>query len=135
MNSERFVNYYVNQAGAGSLNGFVGAPVIYGRGLGAVLGRAFRFVLPFLKQGANIVKPHLKSAAKGIAADVVGTVTNRLMNQNAQRQEGSGLPRLARRKGKRPARALSDHVPRKKRKTVAKLQRKVKSQLGSGNIF
>lgn len=37
MNSQRFVNYYVNKAGGGSLDGFVGAPVMYVRGLGSVL--------------------------------------------------------------------------------------------------
>lgn len=135
MDSQRFVNYYVNQAGGGPLGGFVGAPVMYGRGLGSMLSRAFRFVIPFLKQGAKIAKPHLKSAVKGIASDVVGSVTKQIINPSSQPQEGSGLLRIARSRGKRSLTALSHNIPKKRRKTTAKKHRKLHTQHGEGNIF
>ena len=134
MDSQRFVNY-VNQTGRGNLTGFVGAPVQYGRGLGAVLSRAFRFVLPFLKQGANIVKPHLKSAAKGIALDVVGAVTSHIAKRTGPPQEGSGLGLLSRGRRKRPIAELSRSVAKKRKRASKKSLRKVKSQRGGSNIF
>lgn len=136
MNPQRFVNYYVNQTGGGSLQGFVGAPVMYGRGLGSMLSRAFRFVLPFLKQGANIAKPHLKTAAKGVASDLVGALTTRIAKQASQQgQEGSGLLRLAQGKRKRSIRPFSRSVSKKKRKTSSKTSRKDKNLLDGRNIF
>lgn len=132
MDSQRFVNYYVNQTGRGSLSGFVGTPVQYGRGLGSILSRAFRFVLPFLKRGAYIVKPHLKTAAKGIASDVVGAVTRHIADRASRSQEGSGIGRLARGRRRKRSVALLEHRTSKKR--ISKKPRKSKKQ-SDGNIF
>lgn len=147
MNSQRFVNYYVNQAGGGSLDGFVGAPVMYVRGLGSMLSRAFRFVLPFRKRGANLAKPYFNFAAKGIASGIFGAVASHIANRGAQpqgtqeAQEGSGLLRLAsRRKRTRSTQPLSQSISekrkgKKRRKKQWKTQRKVKSQKGGSDIF
>ena len=118
MDPQRFVTYYTNQAGHG-LPGFVGAPVMYGRGLGSMLSRAFRFVLPFIKRGAAIAKPHLSSAAKGIASDVVSAVTTQLMRRAEPKQDGSGIVGLSRRKRKRSL-TITPSVTHKKRKTRKK---------------
>ena len=112
MDHERFVPYYLNQAGNG-LPGFAGAPMVYGRGLGSMLSKAFRFVMPFLKRGVDIAKPHLKTAAKSIASDVVSTVTKRMMRGSDQ-QEGSGILQLTRRKRKIEALPITTYK-RKKR--------------------
>lgn len=101
MNRNRFVDYYVSQTGYGTLPGFSGRPAMYGRGLGSVLSRAFRFIIPFFKRGAQLAKPHLASAAKGIASDLVGTVTSEISQRlkrsgQGPEQEGSGLLNLTR---------------------------------------
>ena len=72
----RFVNYYQNQVG-GTLPGFYGAPVMYGRGIGSIFSKLFRFVAPLVKKGFAIAKPHLKTAATNIASDVIGGSSDR----------------------------------------------------------
>ena len=133
MDPQRFVPYYLNQAGNG-LPGFAGAPMVYGRGLGSVLSRAFRFVLPFLKRGVDIAKPHLKSAAKGIASDVVSTVTSRLMKgpDRDQSQEGSGLLQITRGKPRKSIAVLARNTYKRRKRTrdgVSSNRRKKGSQL------
>lgn len=139
MDPQRFVPYYINQAGNG-LPGFVGAPVVYGRGLGSMLSRAFRFVMPFLKRGVNLAKPHLKTAAKGIASDVVGAVTSRLVKGQEPVQEGSGLLQLSRRSRKRSLHALPSTGHKKlkrgsKSRSLSSKKRKQHNQYGGQNIF
>lgn len=95
----RFVQYYVNQAG-GSLPGFYGAPVMYGRGIGSLFSKLFRFVSPLVKKGFAFVKPHLKTAAKNIASDAIGNVMQKMSRVEAQ--EGSGIMILSKRPRKRP---------------------------------
>lgn len=141
MDQHRFVSYYTSQAGHG-LPGFVGAPMMYGKGFGSMLSRAFRFVLPFLKRGATLAKPHLSTAAKGIASDVVSAVTTRLMKGAERKQEGSGIIHLSRRKRKRSQPGLHRVVPKKRKqsKTVSHSYRRARKgtekQYGRGqNIF
>ncbi len=43
---------------------------MYGGGIGGIFKAFFRTVLPLLKRGFSIVKPHLKTAARNIASDV-----------------------------------------------------------------
>ena len=118
MDPQRFVPYYLNQAGNG-LPGFAGAPMVYGRGLGSMLSRAFRFVLPFLKRGVDIAKPHLKSAAKGIASDVVSTVTSRLMKGSDRdpQQEGSGLLQITSGKPRKSLAVLANNTYKRRKRT------------------
>lgn len=95
----RFVNYYESQVG-GALPGFYGAPVMYGRGLGSLFSKLFRFVAPLVKRGFSIAKPHLKAAAGSIATDVFSRAMG---SSNDQNQEGSGgIMVLSRRKRRRP---------------------------------
>ena len=70
---QRYVLYYQNQAG-GVLHGYAGAPVMYGSGLGGIFRGLFRMAVPLLKKGFNIVKPHLKTAAKNVVSDVVSNI-------------------------------------------------------------
>ncbi len=83
-----FVNYYESQAGF-ALPGFYRAPVMYGRGIGSIFSRLFRFVSPLLKKDFANAKPHLKSAATNIASDVINRAVGNLVNKQ-QNQEGSG---------------------------------------------
>lgn len=96
----RFVSYYESQVG-GTLPGFYGAPVMYGRGIGSIFSKLFRFVAPLLKRGFAVAKPHLKTAATNIASEAVQRVVGKLTQQ--RNQEGSGgIMVLSRRKRKRP---------------------------------
>ena len=110
----RFVAYYEGQAG-GNLPGFYGAPVMYGRGLGSIFSKLFRFVSPLLKSGFAVVKPHLKTAATNIAADAVKRVVGKLKGQEGNQEGSGGIMVLARRKRKRPP---GDRVfsPKKRKK-------------------
>lgn len=119
LDPHRFVSYYENQAG-GALPGFYGAPVMYGRGIGSIFSRSFRFVSPLVKKGFAIAKPHLKTAAKNIASQAVSHAMSRIAGDS---QEGSGgIMVLARRPRKRPPgdRVLSSS---KKHKRGAKKKR------------
>lgn len=99
----RFISYYEGQAG-GSLPGFYGAPMMYGRGIGSIFARLFRFVSPLVKKGFSMAKPHLKTAASNIASDVFRHAVGKLAARSpGESQEGSGgLMVLARRKRKSP---------------------------------
>lgn len=137
---QRFVSYYENQAG-GSLPGFYGAPVMYGRGIGSIFSRLFRFVAPLVRKGFAIAKPHLKSAAKNIASDVIGKAVRKFGRQSdPESQEGSGgLMVFARRARKRPP---GKRIPRGvkkvkhsvKRKSLGKKHPRRRNVLG-GDIF
>ncbi len=60
MDPERYVAYYRNQAGNG-LPGYAGG-------------------LPLLKRVFSIAKPHLKTAARNIASDIVTSALSRSYN-------------------------------------------------------
>lgn len=101
---QRFVSYYERQVG-GALPGFAGAPVMYGRGIGSLFSRLFRFVSPLVKRGFALAKPHLTSAAKNIASDVMTHAAGKIFKNNQEEgvQEGAGgIMVLARRPRKRP---------------------------------
>ena len=98
----RYVNYYQKQAG-GSLPGYAGLPSMYGAGLGGLFRGLFRMAMPLLRKGIGIAKPHLKTAAKNIASDVITNVMNhRMNNQKDKSQHGSGLLVMSRTRVKRP---------------------------------
>lgn len=133
----RFVNYYESQVG-GSLPGFYGAPVMYGRGIGSIFSRLFRFVSPLVKKGFNIAKPHLKSAATNIASDVIKSSVGSLINNPHRSQEGSGgIAVLSRRPRKRPPgdRISTKGRGRKKRKSVGRSGSKGRKSTRSADIF
>ncbi len=91
MDPERYVAYYRSQAGNG-LPGYAGGPVMYGAGIGGIFKALFRTALPLLKRGFSIVKPHLKTAARNIASDVVTSALSRPYNDsNNHDQNGNGL--------------------------------------------
>ncbi len=93
MDPERYVAYYRSQAGNG-LPGYAGGPVMYGGGIGGIFKALFRTALPLLKRGFSIVKPHLKTAARNIASDVVTNALSRSYNDannNNNGQNGNGL--------------------------------------------
>ncbi len=100
MNAADYVDYYRNQAGSG-LPGYAGGAVMYGAGLGCLFRGLFRLV-PLLKRGFSIAKPHLKSDAKNIATDVVSNVMSRSYNDNSKAQDGSGLMIMARKRTSKP---------------------------------
>lgn len=133
----RFVSYYENQVG-GALPGFSGAPVMYGRGIGSIFSKLFRFVAPLMKRGFAIAKPHLKSAAKNIASEVITHAVGKLGDRSAQGvQEGSGsMMVLARRARKRPPgrRVKAGHIKRKRSVEKSKTKRKHTSRRAS-DIF
>ncbi len=98
MDPERYVAYYRSQAGNG-LPGYAGGPVIYGGGIGGIFKALFRTALPLLKRGFSIVKPHLKTAARNIASDVVTNALSRSYNDannNNNGQNGNGLMVMSR---------------------------------------
>lgn len=140
---QRFVCYYDAQVGGGGgLPGFYGTSVMYGRGLGSIFSRIFRFVKPLLKPAFSIVKPHLSAAASDLATDVFRRTVSKINSDKNDKQEGSGgLAVLVRRPKKRPPgertvytfehkRALG-----KKKKLVAASKRRKKKRTGSSDIF
>lgn len=78
--------------------------MMYGRGIGSIFARLFRFVSPLVKKGFSMAKPHLKTAANSIASDVMKHAAGKLTaHTRGETQEGSGgLMVLARRKRRRP---------------------------------
>ena len=97
--TERYVNYYISQAG-GDLSGYSGASSQYGSGIGGIFRGLFRTIMPLMKRGFAIAKPHLKTAGKGILSDVITRVVSG--NNEKNRQEGSGMIAIGRRAIKRP---------------------------------
>lgn len=97
-----YVSYYVDQVGNGLL-GYHGSPTMYGSGIGGIFRNLFRMVLPFMKRGLSIAKPHLKSAAKNIVSEVVANAITRRVSPDAEHQEGSGLMMMSRKPKKRQA--------------------------------
>ena len=87
----RYVRYYANQVGHNPY--FSGQPVQYGRGLGSIFSRIFRFITPLIKTGVSIAKPHVKSAAKNIAGELASRAIKRMtsMNDPNPNQEGKGF--------------------------------------------
>ncbi len=128
MDPERYVAYYRSQAGNG-LPGYAGGPVMYGGGIGGIFKALFRTALPLLKRGFSIVKPHLKTAARNIASDVVTSALTRSYNDanNNNGQNGNGLMVMSRGSFKPPGARIHwgsgrvEKVKRtSKRRTVAK---------------
>ncbi len=129
MDPERYVAYYRSQAGNG-LPGYAGGPVMYGGGIGGIFKALFRNALPLLKRGFSIVKPHLKTAARNIASDVVTSALSRSYNDtnnNNNGQNGNGLMVMSRGSFKPPGARIrrgSGRVKKakctSKRRTVAK---------------
>lgn len=56
-------------------------PTCMGSGLGGLFKGLFRVAVPFIKRGFSIVKPHLKTAAKGIINDTVNNIMTNMQNQ------------------------------------------------------
>lgn len=134
---QRFVSYYEGQVG-GSLPGFYGAPVMYGRGIGSIFSKLFRFVAPLLKKGFAVAKPHLKTAATNIASDAVSRVMGKLTEQ--KNQEGSGgIAVLSRRTRRRPpGKRVSSSKKRTKRrggKSVGSGKAKRRKSAQNSDIF
>ncbi len=129
MDPERYVAYYRSQAGNGS-PGYAGGPVMYGGGIGGIFKALFRTALPLLKRGFSIVKPHLKTAARNIASDIVTSALSRSYNDtnnNNNGQNGNGLMVMSRGSFKPPGARIrrgSGRVKKakrtSKRRTVAK---------------
>ncbi len=127
MDPERYVAYYRSQAGIG-LPGYAGGPVMYGAGIGGIFKVLFRTALPLLKRGFTIVKPHLKTAARNIANDVVTSALSRSYNDtNNDGQNGNGSMVMSRGSFKPPGALIrrgSGRVKKtkrtNKRRTVAK---------------
>jgi hypothetical protein len=117
LDPNRYVSYYVDQVGNG-LPGYHGAPTMYGSGIGGIFRNLFRMVLPFMKRGFSIAKPHLKSAAKNIVSEVVANAMTRRASPEVEHQEGSGLMILSRRPKKRPPGLRRRPAPKKRRLTV-----------------
>ncbi len=61
-------------------------------------GASIGGILPLLKRGFSIAKPHLKAAARNIASDVVTTALSRPYNDNNNNngQNGNGLMVMSR---------------------------------------
>jgi hypothetical protein len=75
-------------------------------------------VLPFMKRGLSIAKPHIKSAAKNIVSEVVANAMTRRASPDVEHQEGSGLMLLSRRPKKRPPGIRRRPAPKKRRLTI-----------------
>nr|DAC81254.1 TPA_asm: cupiennin [Astyanax tetra cavefish adintovirus] len=119
---QTYVDYYKHQAGNG-LPGFHGTPTMYGSGFGGIFKALFRMAVPLIKRGITIVKPHLKTAAKGIVTDVVSNIVS---NRASQKQEGSGLAAITRKNTRRPP-GRRIVIVNKKRKTSEKKVRLTKT--------
>ncbi len=96
--------------------------------IGGIFKALFRTALPLLKRGFSIVKPHLKTAARNIASDVVTSALSRSYNDtNNDGQNGNGLMVMSRGSFKPPGARIrrgSGRVKKtkrtSKRRTVAK---------------
>ena len=90
--NNRFMAYYASQAGSG-LPGYAGSASQYGYGLGGIFRNLFRFAMPLLKTGYTMAKPHLKTAVRNLAGDVIARVMDKPPRPypNNYHQEGSGL--------------------------------------------
>ena len=56
------------------MHGYAGTRVMYGSGLLGIFHGLFQMAVPLLKKGFNIVKPHLKTAAKNVVNELVRNV-------------------------------------------------------------
>lgn len=70
---------------------------MYGAGVGGIFRSLFRKAVPLLRRGLEIIKPHIKLAARNITRDVVGNVSQAVLNKVIP-QKGSGLMYVKRRK-------------------------------------
>lgn len=74
---------------------------MYGAGVGGIFRSLFRKAVPLLRRGFELIKPHVKTAARNIAKDVVGHVSESVLKKvtTPMPQEGLGLMYLKRRRG------------------------------------
>ena len=96
-NPEIFRRHF--QAGRG-LPGFSGSRVQRGDGLGKILGAIARRALPIIKAGFRIAKPHIKKAAKSVAKDVTGRVTQAAANKLLGRMNTKRVNKAKPKRGK-----------------------------------
>ena len=135
----RFVAYYEGQVG-GALPGFYGAPVMYGRGIGSIFSKLFRFVAPLLRKGFAVAKPHLKTTATNIASDAVKGFMGKL-HENKNQEGAGGIMVLSRRARKRPpgervvSAAFKKRQPAKRSKSVRRRAPKRRKSAQSSDIF
>ena len=123
-------NYYKAQAGY-ALPGYHGTPVMYGAGLGGIFRSLFRKAIPLLRRGIEIIKPHAKNAARNIAKDVIGHVTQEVLSRvnTPSPQDGSGLMYIKRRRAvKRKASQVSLIGPPQPFKRIALSRKKRQKQ-------
>ena len=100
---DAYTHYYITQAGHG-LDGFHGTEFMHGSGLAGLFRGLFRRVVPLFKKGVELVKPHVKTAARNIAKDVVTTASTAVMdriNRSTQGQAGSGVVQIRKKTRKR----------------------------------
>ncbi len=137
MDPERYVAYYRSQAGNG-LPGYAGGLVMDGAGIGGIFKALFRTALPLLKTGFTIVKPHLKTAARNIANDVVTSALSRSYNDtNNDGQNGNGLIVMSRGSFKPPGARIrrgSGRVKKAKRTSKRRVKKRVKKILVSKDL-
>lgn len=69
-----FENFFLNQAGYGSIPVYHGQSVQRGYGFGNILASAFRSALPLLKRGAAYLGRKLLSTGAKVATDVVSGI-------------------------------------------------------------
>lgn len=125
-----YTAYYMNQAG-GDLNGFIGARTQYGSGIAGIFRSLYRMAIPLLKRGVNIAKPHLKTAVKNIAGEVMSNITRSAFTN---KQDGDGLAFTTKRGRKRPPGTRS--VPRDRTSKKPKTKRRktsTKNSFGRGS--
>lgn len=108
-----YARYYVVQAGHG-LEGFRGDEYMYGAGLAGLFRGLFRRAVPLFRKGIELVKPHVKNAARNIAKDALASVSTAVMDRLSrapQEQEGSGLVYVAKKTRKRKRRLKTTFPP------------------------
>lgn len=115
----KYTTYYLNQAG-GELAGYAGARVQYGNGLAGIFRAIYRTMFPLFMRGVKIARPHLTTAAKNIAGDVVSNVTRAAFSK---RQDGNGLAVVTKTRKRKPPTTHAQKSKRsrtKRTKTAAK---------------
>lgn len=122
-NDSRYITYYLNQAGGGG--NFIGSRIQYGNGVAGIFRTLYRMAMPLFVKGFNIIKPHLKTAASGVASDVVSKIARSAF---AEKQKGDGLMVLAKRARKTPPTSLVTSHRGKRPKTKSKRQRSIKKK-------
>lgn len=135
-----YTRYYVTQAGHG-LEAFHGDEYMYGAGFAGLFRGLFRRAVPLIRRGLELVKPHVKNAARGIAKDALTSVSSAVMDRitrSEHDQKGSGVVYINRKpcKGKRRYDTAFPPPPHSNKKTKRKKNRGQKTTRRSpGDIF